>query len=65
MAVLTRRGTTKNLVAFSVRIPPEIKAKVESLAYHKGQTMGLTVEQIITAAVADTEDGQKTAEEEI
>jgi predicted HicB family RNase H-like nuclease len=52
--ILERRGTTKGLVAFSVRIPPELKKKLEDRAYDTKHSLGYTVEKILTAAIEDT-----------
>ena len=47
MSVYAKRETVKGLVAFSVRITPELKKRLEDRAYDERKSQGLVIEEIL------------------
>lgn len=53
MAVYAKRKTVKGLVAFSVRIDPDIKTELEKIAYNERKSLGLIIEEILEREITD------------
>jgi len=53
MAIVERRKSIKDLASFTVRVTPQVKAKLEEIAYEDKKSFGRLVEEILCEFLND------------